>query len=38
MIFVCFVQVYVGCKEYQIYVRLVQNHMALFSIATKLFA
>jgi len=37
LIFVCFVQVYVGCKEYQMCVRLMQIHMGLFSTATKLF-
>ena len=37
MIFVCFFQVYVGCKEYQICARGMQNRMGLFSTATKLF-
>jgi len=37
MIFVCFVQVYVGCKVYWMCVRLMQNQIKLFSTATKLF-
>jgi len=38
MIYVCFVQAYVGWKVYWMCVRLMQNHMKLFSTATKLFA
>ena len=37
LIFVRFVQVYQGCKVYQMCVKLMQNHMKLFSTAKKLF-
>jgi len=37
MIFVCFVEVYAGCKEYQMCVRLMQNRVKLFSTAATLF-
>jgi len=37
MTFVCFVQVYVGCKVWLMCVRLMQDCMKLFSTAAKLF-
>jgi len=37
MIFVCSVQVYVGCKDYWMCARRMQDRMGLFSTATKLF-
>ena len=37
MIFVCYGQVYVGCKEYWMCARRMQNRMGLFSTAVKLF-
>ena len=37
MTFVCFVQVCVGCKEFQMCIRLMQDCMKLFSTAAKLF-
>jgi len=37
MIFVCFVQAYVGCKVYEMFVKFMQNRTEIFSTASKLF-